>query len=94
MRITPQERQAIVQAVHFVDPQAQIYLYGSRADDNTLGGDIDILLISDKIKLMSKLDILVNLRRHLGDRKIDLAVYPDASEPFAKIALETGILLY
>ena len=93
MRISFQERQAIVQAVHFVDPQAQIYLYGSRADDNTLGGDIDILLMSDKIKLMSKLDILVNLRRHLGDRKIDLTVYPDASKPFAKIALENGILL-
>ena len=93
MRISFQERQTIVQAVHFVDPQAQIYLYGSRADDNALGGDIDILLMSDKIKLMSKLDILVNLRRNLGDRKIDLAVYPDASKPFAKIALETGIHL-
>ncbi len=93
MRISSHEQRAIVQAVHLADPQAQIYLYGSRADDHALGGDIDILLLSDKIKLMSKLDILVNLRRNLGDRKIDLTVFSDASEPFAQIALEAGIRL-
>ncbi len=93
MRITPEEHFAIVQAVQAQDCAAQIFLYGSRADDQALGGDIDILLLSDKIKLMNKLDILVNLRRNLGDRKIDLAVFSDASKPFAKTALETGIRL-
>ncbi len=93
MRISSHEHNVIVQAVHLADSQAQIYLYGSRADDQALGGDIDILLLSDKIKLMNKLDILVNLRRNLGDRQIDLAVFSDASKPFAKIALETGIRL-
>lgn len=93
MRLSPQEHRAIVQAVYIADPQAQIYLHGSRADDQALGGDIDVLLLSHKIKLMSKLDILVSLRRTLGDRKIDIAVFPDASQPFAQIAIGAGVRL-
>ncbi len=93
MRITPQEHIAIVQAVIAQDAAAQIFLYGSRADDQALGGDIDLLLLSQKIKFDNKLDILVSLRHSLGERKIDIAVYPDASRPFAQVALETGIRL-
>jgi hypothetical protein len=40
---------------------------------------------------MKKLDILAQLHRGLGERKIDLAIYPDAARPFAKIAIESGI---
>jgi uncharacterized protein len=93
MRITPEEHQAIVQAVQAQDAAAQIYLYGSRADDQALGGDIDILLLSQTIKFDNKLNILVSLRHSLGERKIDIAVFPDASKPFAQVALETAIRL-
>lgn len=93
MRITPQEQIAIVQAVQAQDPAAQIFLYGSRTDDQALGGDIDVLLLSQKIKFANKLDIMVSLRQSLGERRIDLAVFPDASKPFAQVALETGIRL-
>jgi predicted nucleotidyltransferase len=44
MRMTPEEHHAIVQAVRAQDAAAQIYLYGSRADHQAFGGDIDILL--------------------------------------------------
>lgn len=93
MRLTHTEQTAIVQAVQSVDTNAQIYLYGSRADDAALGGDIDVLLLSSNINLMGKLDILVSLRHSLGERKIDLAVYSDASKPFAQLALQTGVRL-
>lgn len=93
MRLTHTEQTAIVQAVQSVDTNAQIYLYGSRADDAALGGDIDVLLLSSNITLMGKLDILVSLRHSLGERKIDLAVYSDASKPFAQLALQTGVRL-
>jgi uncharacterized protein len=93
MRISSQERVAIVQAIQAQDPAAQIFLYGSRTDDQALGGDIDVLLLSQKIKFANKLDIMVRLRQSLGERKIDLAVFPDATQPFAQVALETGIRL-
>ncbi len=54
MRITHQERITIVQAVQAQDPAAQIFLYGSRTDDQALGGDIDVLLLSQKIKFANK----------------------------------------
>lgn len=91
MRLSPTERQIISQTIHQVDAAATVYLYGSRVDDNAKGGDIDLLVLSKKIDLMTKLDILAQLHRGLGERKIDLAIYPDAARPFAKIAIESGI---
>lgn len=32
-------------------------------------------------------------RSIIGERKIDIAVYPDASEPFPQIAIQTGVLI-
>ena len=93
MRLTKAEHQAIRQAVTEVDPEASIYLFGSRANDNARGGDIDLLIISRKICLMDKLTVLARLHQVLGEQKIDLAVYPDLSRPFARLALESGVPL-
>ncbi len=93
MRINQIEHQNIRQAVLEKDPSAEIYLFGSRADDKAKGGDIDLLVISQKIKLMDKLAVLAKLHQTLGDQKIDLAVYKDFSRPFAKIARQSGIPL-
>lgn len=57
------------------------------------GGDIDLLVLSKRINLMSKLDILVQLHQRLGDRKIDLVVYPDATRPFPRMVMQEGVRL-
>ena len=93
MRITPLERQAIKQTVTAINPDARIYLFGSRADDASKGGDIDLLAISSKITLMDKLDILADLHRELGEQKIDLIVESDLSGPFARLAVRQGVAL-
>ena len=93
MRLSTQEQQAVSQAIHETDAGAAIYLFGSRADDTAKGGDIDLLVLSKKIKLMDKLHILAQLHQSIGERKIDIAVYPDASEPFPQIAIQTGVLI-
>lgn len=54
MRLTCREQSAIVQAVQGLDINAQIYLYGSGADDSALGGATDVLLLSDSRNLMGK----------------------------------------
>ncbi len=93
MRLTPTEHQAISHAIHQVDAEALIYLYGSRVDDHARGGDIDLLVLSSKIDLMKKLDILAQLHLSLGERKIDLSVYSDTTPPFARIAIQSGVRL-
>ncbi len=93
MRLEIQDRSVISDAIHRADPDAIIYLFGSRVDDAAKGGDIDLLVLSKKIHLMEKIDILAQLHQSLGERKIDIVVYPDSSSPFASLAIENGIRL-
>ena len=90
MRLQEPERQAIIQSIRSADPDAAIYLFGSRVDDSAKGGDIDLLLLSGKINLMAKLDILAQLNQQLGEQKIDLDIYPNLSRPFARLAIKHG----
>lgn len=93
MRLAREELAAIHAAVHSADADAQVYLFGSRVDDNAKGGDIDLMVLSKKINVMAKLQILASLHRQLGERRIDVAVFADANRPFARMALEYGVLL-
>jgi len=93
MRLTAGEQSAIREAIHEADAHALIYLFGSRVDDAANGGDIDLLVLSGRIDLMSKLDILARLHQQFGERRIDLVVYPDASRPFPRMVLEEGVPL-
>ena len=93
MRLEIQDRSVISDAIHRADPDAIVYLFGSRVDDAAKGGDIDLLVLSKKIHLMEKIDILAQLHQSLGERKIDIVVYPDSSRPFARLAMENGIRL-
>ena len=47
MRITSQVRELINKSVSDLDPDADVYLFGSRVNDDARGGDIDILILSD-----------------------------------------------
>ena len=93
MRLAIPEQVAIHDAIHQADIDAEVYLFGSRIDDTARGGDIDLLVLSKRIGLMKKLEILAQLHEKLGERKIDLVVFPDSTRRFAKIALERGIRL-
>ena len=75
-----------------IDSEADIYIFGSRVRENKKGGDIDILVISDKISWREKRKIRVELIKKLGDRKIDLIVEKKESKnPFVKLAIKEGI---
>ena len=72
-----------------------IYLFGSRVDDNKKGGDIDLYVIPEnkdnlyekKIKFLSALDMT------LGEQKIDVVIAQNKTRPIEKEALEKGIKL-
>ena len=93
MRLANEEQSAISDTIHQADADAMIYLFGSRADDAAKGGDIDLLVLPKKINLMMKLEILAQLHQRLGERKIDIAIYPDTTRPFPRMVMQEGVRL-
>jgi predicted nucleotidyltransferase len=75
------------------DPKAIIYLFGSRTDDSKKGGDIDLLILSQKITLEKVIEIKLSLYDALGEQKIDIILAQETEKPFVKIAMREGIVL-
>lgn len=93
MRLNSKEIEIIEHSVTTVDPNAIVYLFGSRTDDLARGGDIDLLIESHHMNAKKKRDLRDQLFHQLGSQKVDLFVTEDYSEPFARIAKSRGIRL-
>ncbi|WP_236631929.1 nucleotidyltransferase domain-containing protein [Endozoicomonas montiporae] len=76
-----------------MDPNAEIWLFGSRVDDQAKGGDIDLLIMSEILTFMDKSKIRIGLYDLIGEQKIDLVIAADDSDPFTRIALSEGVRL-
>ena len=83
----------IREVVADTDPQAQVYLFGSRARDEERGGDIDLLIMSQRIGPNERRKMKLRLMDGLGERKIDLVVAKDTEQPFVRIAQAEGVRL-
>ena len=93
MRLTDFEVSSIRQTVHTLDTDAKVYLFGSRVDDEKRGGDIDLLVISDRLSSADAGRVRWLLWELIGEQKIDIVIAKDDSEPFVRIALKEGVLL-
>ena len=91
MRLSKSELKAIKTSVAEYDNAASIYLFGSRVDDNKRGGDIDLLVFSNKLGFEEKLKIKVKLKELIGDQKIDLIITKDRSNPFVDLVYDESI---
>ena len=93
VRLKAGEIKKIREAVYEYDKDARIYIFGSRADLNKKGGDLDILVISKRIAPSQRRFIKVNMYKALGEQKIDIIVTEEVNSPFLKMALKTGVRL-
>lgn len=95
MRLTFHQKNAILVAVGSQDSEAQIILFGSRANDHAKGGDIDLLIISDRIGLHQEWEIRRDILDEIGWQKLDLIVRRrnQLDTPIVSVAIETGIQL-
>jgi predicted nucleotidyltransferase len=95
MRLTEQQIDCLLEATHTCfGKNADIWLFGSRVDDNKKGGDIDLYIETDleKDTIAAKLKMRGLIWPLFGERKIDILVRSRSKEPSAihKIALSTG----
>ncbi|MBE8189360.1 MAG: nucleotidyltransferase domain-containing protein [Candidatus Thioglobus sp.] len=99
MRLTNSQQNIIKQTVAAqFDKGTKVRLFGSRADDNLRGGDIDLLLEfnAKTAQLASKILRLNSLlQKQLGAQKIDIITLEAHQTPNAiqQQALKTGVLL-
>ncbi len=93
MRLPVEEKEAIVEAIARHDRNAEIYLFGSRTDDSKRGGDIDILVISDKLDDHSLFFIEEEIFQKIEEQKIDFVLSgTDLSNRFAKMILKKEVI--
>ena len=76
---------------------AELWLFGSRVDDNARGGDIDLYVeTADETGLLERrMEFQRRLFRLFGDRKVDVVIHPRTRplSPIHRIARKSGILL-
>lgn len=93
MRLTSEEHNAIIGAVCALDSEASVHLFGSRVDDEKLGGDIDLLVESahitqDKLYLFEE-----ELFRHIDEQKVDIVLTrPDSPTAFVRMVMAQGVI--
>jgi predicted nucleotidyltransferase len=92
MRLTTSEADAIREEVSRLDPAAELYLYGSRTDDAARGGDIDLLVVSDKLALRDVLCLRIRILDRIGWQQLDLVARRrnQLNDTIAIMAKETG----
>ena len=93
MRLTESQILIIKDEIKKKDADALIYLFGSRVDNDALGGDIDLLVISTQIDFSQKIKIQAQLFMKLNEQQVDLLVAKDREKPFVQLALLDGVLL-
>ena len=85
MRLSEKEISAIKNNILNFDQDAKIHLFGSRTNDKAKGGDIDVLVISDKIGFNEKLKIRTGIFKEIEEQKLDLVVKKDFNDVFVKM---------
>lgn len=79
-------------ARRYFGESAEVRLFGSRANDNVRGGDIDIQIIAPNSTYRDEISFLVEVERRL-DERVDLRVQRDEKLLIDEIACKEGILL-
>jgi len=93
MRVLKQEINIIKNNILKFDKDAQVYLFGSRVDDNKKGGDIDILIVSDLIKKYDLIKIENLIFKQIDEQKIDFIISKkNITNNFIKMILSKNVI--
>ncbi len=97
MRLSNKQREIIEKiAISHFGQDIKVYLFGSRIDAEQKGGDIDLFLEAvpeEQISIKKKIAFIVDLKKDLGDQKIDVVFKTDLTpkSAFQQIIEKTKI---
>jgi predicted nucleotidyltransferase len=76
MRLKPDQAAFLKHRIQTILPDAEVYLFGSRANDQLKGGDIDILVVDEKKLTFQQLrDIKISFYKKFGEQKLDIVTF-------------------
>ena len=99
MRLSNKQKEVIEKtAIKHFGKDVKVYLFGSRIYKDQKGGDIDLFLEAvpeEQITIKKKIALIVDLKRKLGDQKIDVIFKTTETPPsrFLQIVEKTKIPL-
>ena len=95
MRVSHKQTDFLRDSVHQYLPDASVYLFGSRADDDKKGGDIDILVMGErKLSPQEKRHVKIEFHKRFGEQKIDIVSFDaNDSSSFKELALSESLEL-
>jgi len=70
-------------AQHHFGEEVNVFLFGSRTNDNLRGGDIDLFISNpnrNRLKIRNKINFITDLIVQIGEQKIDVVLEHPASE--------------
>lgn len=76
VRLSNRQREALFAALHETDlpPETEVYLFGSRIDSKSAGGDVDVLIVGDIDDAYSTEQRLRRAYQSRLDERLDVVV--------------------
>ncbi|MBD3807898.1 MAG: nucleotidyltransferase domain-containing protein [Epsilonproteobacteria bacterium] len=94
MRLSQTEIALLKNSLKSLSPQAKLYLFGSRVDDNKRGGDIDLLILDDTLTKKDLRRLRIEFFKAFGEQKLDIVLDTNRVEkPFTHYILDKAVLL-
>ncbi|BDQ02002.1 MAG: hypothetical protein KatS3mg036_0920 [Ignavibacterium sp.] len=94
MRLSKAEIEILREALREIDPDAKLYLFGSRLFDDRRGGDIDLLVVSKKLTKKDLRKIKRAFYNKFGEQRIDIILDNGSSDdPFITKVRSEAVLL-
>ena len=93
MRLEREKAEFLKKLIKDFLPDAKVFLFGSRVYDNKKGGDIDILVLSNKkLNFNQRTKIEYEFFKKFGEQKLDIVSFTfNEEDPFKNIIIDEAV---
>ena len=94
IRLSQKELATLKQSLGELTDDYTLYLFGSRTDPEKRGGDIDLLIVSEKLKRRDLRKVRIDFFKKFGEQKLDIVLDDGSlSTPFVRYIIDKAVPL-